>query len=157
MKNSREKNTKRHVTAFYIETLILAVVFIIVILVLTRVFAMSGQLSANARILTNGVHLAENAAEAVAGADSPQKLLELLDENGNAQALEGRETIVLRARYDGDGKPAADGNFWVDVSWTPEEESEGGLVGSSITVFWNNGAETVYTLDTAVYLRGATD
>lgn len=155
MKNSREKNTRRHVTAFYMETLILTVVFIMVILVLTKIFALSGQLSAKARILTNAVHLAENAAEAVAGADSAQRLLGLLNENGNTKPLEGEADTVFRAQYDMDGKPAAEGSFWVDVSWVPEKESEGGLVKSRITVYWDREEEPVYTLDTAVYLQEA--
>lgn len=152
------KNKNRHITAFYMETLVLAAVFTIVILVLARIFALSRQMGTDARILTNAVHLAENAAEAVAASDSAEALQRLLDENGNAERLEGSgtgEEAVIRARYDEDMNPLPDGSLWMDVTWEPEEAAPSGrgLVRSVITVNRSGEAEPVYTLETAVYIR----
>ena len=57
------KRTGSRGTAFYIEALLLAAVFTVVILTLTRVFAWSGQRGRDAALLTGAVHLAENGAE----------------------------------------------------------------------------------------------
>ena len=62
-----------------------------VILVLTRIFAFSGELSGRAGRLNRAVHLAENAAEAVAASDSLDMLCALLEENGNARDVPGGE------------------------------------------------------------------
>lgn len=152
---------RRHITAFYIETLILVAVFILVILVLTKVFAWSGRLGERAEILTGAVHLAENAAEAAAASESLEDLRALLDENGNAGISEdgSRETGgILQAWYDGTGNPAPEGDFRVEVSWRPAgdlAESGGGegLVECTVSVFWTEEAEPVYVLETAVYVR----
>ena len=53
------------ITAFYLETLLLIVVFIGIILVLTQVFGLSRTQSREARRLTDAVILAQNGAEAV--------------------------------------------------------------------------------------------
>lgn len=152
---------KCHITAFYIETLILAAVFTMVILVLTRVFAWSGQLGKRAEILTSAVHLAENAAEAVAASDSLEDVKALLDENGNAQILgeeTGEEGRILRIRYDETGNPAPEGGLWVEVAWKPAGARtasglEAGLAECTVQVFWSGAAEPVYDLETAVYVR----
>lgn len=152
MKRKNDSNNTQgrmhRITAFYIETLVLTVVFIAVILVLMWVFALSGRMSTRAKLLTNAVHLAENAAEAVAASDSEDKLFALLDEagRGNVTGPEEGEGSFFRVRYDGEMNPAADGSFRVDVTWEPQE---GDLVKSGITVYWNE--EVIYTLDTAVY------
>lgn len=153
--NGKKRDHKKHTTLFYIETLVLAAVFIGVILVLTQVFARSRQMSLRARAMTCAVHLAENTAEAVSAAGSVEELALLLDEGGNVRALEGRGDATLRAQYDREMKPVTSGSFWVDVTWAPEtgEDSRmGSLVESVITVYWNG--EEVYTLDTAVYCPG---
>lgn len=153
MKRKNDLNNARgrthRVTAFYIETLVLTIAFIAVILVLAWVFALTGRTSTRAKLLTNAVHLAENAAEAVAASDSEDKLLALLDEAGmgNVTGPEEGEGDFFRVRYDGEMNPAADGSFRVEVTWEPQE---GDLVKSGITVYWDE--EVIYTLNTAVYI-----
>lgn len=148
-RKNQEKGRERPATAFYMETLILAAVFVAVILVLVRVFALAGQMSARSRALTNAVHLAENAAEAVAAAESPEDLKELLEEDGNVEFQEeGGASADLLARYAEDMSPARDGDFLVDITWTPEA---GSLTKSRITVYW--AEEEIYTLETAIYRK----
>lgn len=167
----KDKNWKRHSTAFYMEALALVAVFTVVILVLTKVFALSGQMSARARLLTCAVHLAENAAEAVSASDSPQTLYELLDEGGNVRIYQGmtsrdasfqsidipfsaEERGMVCAWYDREMNPLQEGEFRVDISWLPDEaDGSGGLVKSMIAVYWKDGTEPVYLLETAVYRR----
>lgn len=140
---------KHRITAFYIETLILTVIFIVAILVLMRVFALSGRMSSRAKLLTSAVHLAENAAEAVAASGDEESLYALLDDagSGNVSRPEEGEIVLFRMRYDGEMNPVPDGSFRVDVSWEPQGEE---LVKSRINVYWNE--EEIYTLDTAVYI-----
>ena len=54
---------KRHITGFYIETLLLILVFVSIILVITNIFGMARVSSARARHLTTAVALAQNTAE----------------------------------------------------------------------------------------------
>lgn len=154
-RRNQEKGRERPATAFYMETLILAAVFAAVILVLVRVFALAGQMSARSQVLTNAVHLAENAAEAVAAAESPEDLKELLEEGGNTGFQEeGGEAAGVCARYAKDMTPAEDGDFRVDITWTPKEGSGGNRIESRITVYW--AEEEIYTLETAVYRKEVT-
>ena len=143
MRGYREEGKGQHITSFYMETLVLALIFIAVILVLTKVFALSGQMSGKAKVLTNAVHLAENAAEALAASDSLEMLAVLLEEDGQE---------VLQARYDEKMKPAADGSFLVEVLWVPEAGNENGLTQGVINVSREDSGEQLYMLKTAVYM-----
>ena len=161
------KRTGSRGTAFYIEALLLAAVFTVVILTLTRVFAWSGQRGRDAALLTGAVHLAENGAEAVAASRSLEEVRELLEEDGNGQMLaqaDGQGAAdagfpTLRMHYDDDLNPVPDGTIWMEVRWMPEwsgEESDGvpegaGLVKSLITVNRAGEREPIYTLETEVF------
>lgn len=144
---------KQHITAFYMEMLVLITVFIVVILILTRVFALSRQQSAKARILTNAVCLAENAAETAAASSDEEAFLALFGREGNACMLEEDGHKIYQARYDDEMAPAAEGNFLVNVEWMPESGAEGDYVTGRITVYWKGSEEPIYTLETGMYLR----
>ena len=92
---------KQHITAFYLETLLMIVVFISIILVLTRVFGSARVQSVQAKELTTAVTLAQNTAEAVSASGSPQELQAILEEDENSLLLEG-------IRPDADQQAAAD-------------------------------------------------
>lgn len=148
---SKDKGKRRHVTNFYMETLILVVVLVAVILVLTRLFAFSADLSSRAGRLTRAVHLAENAAEAVAASDSLDTLRMLLEEDGNAQVRQEGTDGILTVRYDEDMRPVSDGKFCVEVSWGLEDAA-GDFAESRVSVYWMEETEPLYVLETAVYL-----
>lgn len=148
---SKDKGKRRHVTNFYMETLILVVVLVAVILVLTRVFAFSADLSSRAGRLTRAVHLAENAAEAVAASDGMDTLRMLLEENGNVQVRQEGADSMLSAWYDEDMQPVSDGKFRVEVSWGLEDAA-GDFAESTVSVYWMEETEPLYVLETAVYL-----
>lgn len=133
-----------HITAFYLETLLLIVVFIGIILILTQVFGLGRVQSVEAKRLTNSVTLAANAAEAFSAADGAEELLAFLNENGNAAALP--DTLGVAARYDADMKPDPAGELRVDVCCVVEE---GGLVQGHIQVFRQGADAPVYELETA--------
>ena len=147
---SGDRNKKRHMSNFYIETLVLVVIFIVVILVLVKVFALSEQMSTRAGILTKAVHLAENAAEAVAASDSPEALQGLLEENGNTLLAEEGETVILNVWYDAEMEPAAEGSIRMEITW----KAEGGpdFAENRIDVYWMDEAEPAYSLETGIYL-----
>lgn len=139
---------KHHITAFYLETLLLILVFVSIILVLTDVFGLGHVQSVSAEELNTAVCLAQNAAEAVSASDSVEGLLALLDEGGNAEIMP--DAAGVAARYDAAMEPDPAGVFRVEARWLPED---GGLVRSVIEVRRAERAEPVYTLNTAVYLR----
>ncbi len=144
---------KQHITAFYMEILVLVAVFTVVMLILTRVFALSGRQSAEAGVLTKAVHLAENTAEAVAAADSEEGFLALFGADGSVSTRDENGHRIYEARYNDEMEPAAEGSFLVRVEWLPEDGAGGELVKSTITVYWKGGEEPVYTLETGVFLR----
>lgn len=143
-----------HVTAFYVEVLLLMLVVTLMVLVLTNVFALSRMESATARSLTNAVSLAENAAEAFSASSAPGQLLGLLDEGGNAGFVDNAAVTTLRAAYDADMRPDPDGGTVLLITWEPESAGAGELVRSTITVLGESGSE-IYTLRTAVWLGEA--
>lgn len=126
---------KKHITAFYLETLLLTAVFVSVILVLTGIFGRARAQSVQARQLTRAVTLAENAAEAMAAAGSEQTLAGLLAAQGTVEQQPGR--LLLTA--------GPDGTYTVDITWTPQGSVAAGHIAVSC-----QGRE-VYALDTAVY------
>lgn len=140
---------KRHpITAFYVEALILILVFVGIILVLTQVFGAGQALSSEADQLTKAVGMARNAAEAVAASEDPADLTEQLDEGNIGQSA---DPTTVQANYDKDGKPAKDGIYRVETTWEPEPAGSGEMVKSHISVYYDDNDEPVYTLDTASY------
>lgn len=153
LKRGPKKRKKDGTAAFYIETLVLLALFTVIAVVLVNGFLAARRLSMEAEMLSGAVHLAENAAEMAAASDSGEMLLSLLDENGNACVLEQADSAgrsVYRAKYDADRMPAANGIFYVDVSWVPEKD---GLVKCTVAVYRDNRADPLYTLNTAVYRK----
>lgn len=143
--------TRNHITAFYVEALLLIVVFIGIIMVLTGVFGQGIMRSSDAKALTESVILAENAAEMAAASDSGEELLTRMNENNNARTLtDGVYTV--EARYNEDLEADENGKYIVDISWEPEGD-EGGLVKNLILVSLEGGDEPVYTLESAVYVK----
>ncbi|MBQ3392334.1 MAG: hypothetical protein IJG52_02860 [Lachnospiraceae bacterium] len=133
---------KSHTTAFYLETLLMIIVFVSIIVMLTGILGIARVQSVQARELNDAVCLAENAAEAVSASESAEDLASLL-----GGSVEDGEAV---AWYDRSRKPVSgteENRFYqVRVSWEPAGE----LVSSSIRVF---GEKELYSLDTAVYVR----
>ena len=143
----------RYITAFYLETLLLILVFVIMILMLTRVFGVSRSMTADAELLSNSVCLAQNAAEAVSASDSLEAVSRLLDEGGNTSASDG--TVDAFYNRDMTPRPVKEigAPLRVQITWEPEP-GDGNLVHSVITVYGRGRKVPVYQLATAVYLEG---
>lgn len=145
---------KRHrITTFYMETLFLIAVFIVVILVLTRVFGVGESQSRQARLLTSAVSLVQTAAEAVSGSTSLEDVEALLEKEGvdSVTVSEGTELI---ARYDQNLNPDPEGELKLVIGWDPQETASGTLVTCPVSVWQENQTEEpVYSLQTAVFCR----
>lgn len=126
---------KRHFTSFYVETLILVLVFMLIILVLTRVFGAARTMSADAADLSQAVRIAENIAESVSSRN-----------NGDVNPLSSAYVTPLpqSQRYDDTMRPAADGEYLAEVSY----EYDGMVTVCHIEI--SRGGRSIYTLDTAV-------
>ncbi len=150
--NSQAAQKPNAAMTLFIETLALLAVFTVVTVVLVKGFLFAGKLSREAGSLSKAVHLAENAAEMVSASKSGEMLFSLLNENGNAH-ISGQtdDSCIYRASYDADMNPAAGGVFYAEVSWEP---GQNGLVKSTVTVYRNDEAEALYSLDLAVYAKG---
>ena len=129
---------KKHITAFYLETLLMIVVFISIIVVLSGIFGISGVESVRARELNDAVCLAENAAEAFSAARSPDDLAGLL----SGEVKDG-EVVVF---YDKERVPAENGFYRLTATWEPDGTE--GLYKGTISVY---GDDLIYSLDTAVF------
>lgn len=102
---------------YHLETFILMGLFILVTLVLSRVFISGRLLSQKAQQLTDAVCLAENTAELVRASDSKEDLAVLLDIGGNAETLTGTQdgSVTVRMSYDRDMKPSPQAYYTVDA------------------------------------------
>ena len=136
--------SRKHPSAFYVETLILILVFVFVLLVVSGVFSASATKSRDAAMLSSAVDIASNAAEAACASCSSDDLLTLLDENGNARAVQGG----VEARYDTAGSPDPEGELVLFVGW---EEAEN-FVTCPVTVTYRD--KVVYEIKTGVSLGG---
>ena len=141
-----------HITGFYLETLMLIVVFVLIILVLTQVFGLAQMQSTIAKQLNGAVILAQNAAEAAAASETPEELLKLLNDNDNAVLM--ADTAGVTACYDSDLNPDAEGNYRVDVTRLPEETENGILVHSVAEVRCDDAEAPVYRLETERFRTG---
>ncbi len=135
---------KNRVTSFYVETLILILVFVAVILTLTQVFGMAKKQSEEAKLLTGAVTLAQNAAEAFPAAESSEALLKLLDEGGNAFL----DNDTVTASYDADMTPDPDGVLRVVVE--RRADSEWTASGTIRVIRGDTGLE-IYFLETVAH------
>ena len=145
---------QKHITAFYLETLLLIAVFAGVIMILTRVFAVCGQQSVQAKHYTAAVSLAENTAELFSASDSADNLFALLNENDNAQVKIAQTHTVISAAYDEQIQPQPNGIYRMQFNWTPQVGDTGTMVSGEISVFYGEQEQPLYTLNTSVYLRG---
>ena len=134
---------KKHITGFYLETLLLIVVFLAILLVLTRVFGIGKTESLEAAHLSDAVTLASNAAEAVSASRDPAGLAALLGGETDGRTVTAAFDRALNS------DPA--GLYRVTVSWDPAADD---LVYCTVTVCYGNHTDPVYTLDTAVWLGG---
>ena len=141
-----------HITGFYLETLMLIVVFVLIILVLTQVFGLAQMQSTRAKQLNGAVILAQNAAEAAAASETPEELLKLLNDNDNAVLM--ADTAGVTACYDSDLNPDAEGSYRVDVTWLPEETENGILVHSVAEVRCEDAEVPLYRLETERFRTG---
>ena len=160
-------NGQRHMTAFYLESVLIGIIFVLVISVLAQGFSQARIESQEAEKLTNAVCLAQNAAEAVGAADSKDVLTQLLDENGNAELRENAAgQAAVYAFYDGDMQPVtkeeaskivrdhkAESVLMVKATWEPADSGTGTFVNSNIAVYCDASKEPLYTLHTGVYLK----
>lgn len=142
-----------HITAFYLETILLVIVFMGVIIVLTNIFGSSKKISSSAKQLNTAVCLAGNAAEAISASKSAQEAAKLMDADDNVQITDQASASLFRVNYDEHMRPAEDGIYHVDVVWEPEASNTGTLVSGHISVLFGRSEDPVYTLDTAVFIR----
>ena len=138
-----------HITSFYIETLLLVLVFVAVLMVITQVFGLGKAESRRAGELTSAVTLAQNAAEAVSVSKNTSDLAAILDENDNVTFTD----TIVEARYTSDMQPSPDGGMTVSIEWEPETLDAGTFISCRITVRTDRSDETIYTLDTGVYVK----
>ena len=143
---------KSHLTSFYVETLLMVLIFTGMIVILSSVFSLARVQSVRSGRLTNAVCLAQNAAEAVAASTSAQDVLDILEEEDNGELTEenGRTAVVLL--YDDDMHADRRGVCSVTVTWEKTDRDD--FVRSNITVSRQGEQDPVYELQTGVWIPG---
>ncbi len=146
-------NKTRPLTAFYLETLLLVVLFLAIILVITQVFGLGKVQSGEAKLLTDAVTLAENAAEAFYAAEDEAALVRLLDEKNNTSKPgcapgESDAPHLVAAYYDAEMRPDPKGVLRAMIRW---EEAEGLWTGN-VSIFYDLREEPVYALPLCKYV-----
>ena len=143
---------RQQLTSFYLEALLLILVFVAMILVLTGVFGVSRAQSAKADRLSRAVTLAANAAEAAAAADSLEQAALLLDEGVNVRIIDGQ----LEGLYLSDGSPCTEGREALRLTVSPDGSDEtAALVTYRIAVCVPGGDTPPYTLEHACFRKVA--
>ena len=166
------KNKHAHVTAFYLETLLMILVFVAVILMLTQVFGQSRKLSAEAGYLSDAATISESVSAAVRASEDEEQLLSTFvwaasgsdNAAGGADAAAGESGAAESARllddaavptievtFNEDLAPAADGPYTVTATWEKTEGARGDYVESEITVYRDGIEEPVLTTKTGTY------
>ena len=152
------KNKHAHITAFYLETLLMILVFVAIILMLTQVFGASRKLSAEAGYLSDAATISESVSAAVRASDDEEALIEILNgaagdsANGTpAVLLNGASVPTIEVRYDDDLVPAGDGPYEVTVTWEKTAGTRGDYVDSEITVRRDGVEEPVLVTHTGTY------
>ncbi|WP_434309840.1 hypothetical protein [Hominifimenecus sp. rT4P-3] len=135
-------------TAFYLETLLLVGALVAVALILVQCFGKAEQARAQAKELTEAVHLARNAAEAAAGAKSLEELEKILWKEPDGQSLDGALVIF----YNEKGEIDPEGELSLRIDWDKIPAPEAGLVTYRITVENTQDSREIYRLETSVYL-----
>ena len=133
--------SKPHMTAFYIETLLMILVFVGIILSLTQVFGASRNESADAKTLTSAVCLAQNAAEAFAAAEKPEDLTVILDKDNKGHLQLDAEGLT--GSYRTDMTPDPEGLLKLHMTWQERDD----LLYAQIEIL--QADQSIYTLETA--------
>ncbi len=141
---------KDHITAFYLEALLLIAVFVGVIMLLTSVFAQARLESSRAKQLSDAVTLAQKGAEAFAASESPEELFGLLNDEGNGAEIDGAQYPSYAFCYDSGLEPDPEGFYSMIICWRPEGD---GYIGSRIEVYGSGSKDSIYTLETGVYVE----
>lgn len=152
------KNKHAHITAFYLETLLMILVFVAIILMLTQVFGASRKLSAEAGYLSDAATISESVSAAVRASDDEEALIGILNgtagdsANGTpAVLLKGESVPTIEVRYDDDLVPAGDGPYEVTVTWEKTAGTRGDYVDSEITVRRDGVEEPVLVTHAGTY------
>ena len=142
------KNKHAHVTAFYLETLLMILVFVAVILMLTQVFGQSRKLSAEAGYLSDAATISESVSAAVRASSDEDELFAALNW---AEEKSGADVPTIEVRFGEDLMPAVDGPYHVTVTWESTEGARGDYVESEITVNRTGIDEPLLTTHTGTY------
>ena len=147
------KKDTGHVTAFYVETLVMIVVLMSILLILASVFGMSRNESVRAKRLTEAVTIAQNVAEAVSVSGDFEACCEELSLENSSLNTEGEKEEEFTGRYlwkEASGKQKAS-YYFVRVmrSWKDTDLAE-----HQIRVFDSEGKDLIYELNTSCYLPG---
>ena len=127
-------NKKRDLS-FRVEVMIMLAVFIVVISVLTRLFALAETESRKARHLSDAVILAANGAEVFMAAEDDEEIYAILNEAGNAAG-------PLAFSYSAQREPQAEGPFCLQLQTSEKDGFREALLQVSYE------GETIYELTT---------
>ena len=152
------KNKHAHITAFYLETLLMILVFVAIILMLTQVFGASRKLSAEAGYLSDAATISESVSAAVRASDDEEALIGILNGSAGDSAngtpavlLNGASVPTIEVRYDDDLVPAGDGPYEVTVTWEKTAGTRGDYVDSEITVRRDGVEDPILVTHTGTY------
>ena len=143
---------RSHSTAFYLETLLMILVFVTVILLLTQVFGASMRLSRDADVRTTAVTLSESVDQACLATVDDAELLAILTGNGTGYgSVTGKGS--LEVYFGEDLKPSAKGPYKVTIERDLTKGVRGTYAETVITVYHESSDEPVLETNTAEYVK----
>lgn len=128
---------------FMAELSVMLVAFIMVIVIITSVFARAKAMSDEAKHLSDATILASNTAEVFLTCDDEEEIYQILNENGNT--VKGEKII---SSYNEMLKADKSGKMKVEIA----PEKSGNFIKARITVYYLD--QMIYELDTGHMIGG---
>lgn len=142
-----------HITAFYVETLLMIVVMAVILMVMTGVFGYSRANSVRAKHLTEAVTVAQNTAEALTFADDLEACTAYLplEDSSLTTEADGSEVLTGYYKWVRAAAPEEESVYRVEITRAMPVDS---MCASSIAVYYDREEKPVYELETSRYLPG---
>ena len=137
---------------FITELLVMFVILLVVISVITRLFILNRSRSLDARHLTEAVILAEDTAEVISAADDEDDAFELIKSMEVTESAEIKDgAIECGMKFTGEDKKTD--RYRVTVIINDDEKTRGSYRTGTILVYYGDGSEPIYTLDTGSFVK----
>lgn len=146
--------------AFFVETLIITFLLLVMLMILVRIFGAAAQKSRYAARRTRAAQVAQNVVTMFEAGEGEIGLKQqaLIDEANDEYSDDDTPQTTLTLHFDENGAESEDGEYEVNLYMTCEVRSVGYMITGNMSIFnTDNLNEDLAQLDTAKYYPDAVD